>query len=63
LRKPRLLSDDEVNTLRGKALVGAMSRDDQLSLCEHVTFLEMELDKRDDHFGPDGWRDAFRIPE
>lgn len=64
MRKPRLLSDREVNILRGKALVGAMDREDQLALCEHLNFIEMALDERDadDFFGTEGWRHAFGIP-
>lgn len=64
-RTLRLLSDREVNMLRGKALVGAMDREDQLRLCEHLTLLEAELDERDDedYFGTEGWRHAFGIPD
>jgi hypothetical protein len=64
VRVPRLLSDDEVNMLRGKALVGAMTRDDQLALCEHLTLLEMALDREEEKwsFGNKGWRQSVGIP-
>jgi hypothetical protein len=63
--KPRLLSDSEVNMLRGKALVGAMTPQDQMALCGHVTELEMHLDEADDSdtFGTEGWRHHFGVPE
>lgn len=65
MRKPRLLSEREVNMLAGKSLAGAMTREDQLRLCEHLTLLYHALDEKDDEdfFGTEGWRHHFGIPD
>ena len=63
--KPRLMSDREVNILRGKALVGAMDQRDQMRLCGHLNLIEHVLDCKDDEdfFGTEGWRHFFGIPD
>ncbi len=62
---PRLLSERDINMMAGKALVGAMDRDDQMALNGHLTMLMAKLDELDDEdfFGTEGWRHQFGIPE
>jgi hypothetical protein len=64
-RKPRLLSERETNIMTGKALVGAMTKADQLALCEHLSLLYFKMDEGDDHdfFGTEGWRHYFGLPD
>jgi hypothetical protein len=64
-KKPRLLSDREVNMIRGKALVAAMTPEDQMAICGHLTMLEMKLDEQDleDRLGTEGWRHLFGVPD
>lgn len=61
----KLLSDKELNTIRGKASVGHASVEEIQSVFGHIDALEMELDKRDgeDYFGTEGWRHAFNHPD
>lgn len=64
-RKPRLLSDREVNMFTGKALVGALTANEQLMVMEHLTLLYHALGEKDDEdfFGTEGWRHHFGIPD
>ena len=64
-RKPRLLSQRETDTLTGKALVGAMTKDEQLRIMEHLNLIYTKLDDKDDEdfFGTEGWRHHFGLPE
>lgn len=52
--KIELLSEDTINRYTGKALVGRLTKDEQLALCNHVTALEHKLDN---------WRATFEQPE
>lgn len=65
MRKPKLLSDRQMHMYRGKALVGALTREEQLQVVEHLNLIEMKLDEKDDEdfFGTEGWRHHFGIPE
>jgi hypothetical protein len=51
-------TDKVLNTIRGKNLVGAASKEDIFLLFEHLDALEMLLDEGDenDAFGTEGWR-------
>lgn len=62
---PRLLSSKELNTIRGKALVGHDTTAETLALFGHIDLLEIMLDGADenDSFGTEGWRHAFRHPD
>lgn len=61
----QLLTDKELNTIRGKAMVGHASTQEILSLFRHLDTLEMKLDEfeGDDTFGTEGWRHVFGVPE
>jgi hypothetical protein len=61
----KLLSDRELNTIRGKAMVGHASIDEVLSVFEHIDYLEHMLDEADsdDTFGTEGWRHSFGHPD
>lgn len=64
----RLLSDEERNTIRGKASVGRASLAEIQSVFRHIDTLEMKLDDVDvisalETFGPGGWRKAFGYPD
>lgn len=63
--KPRLLTDRELNTIRGKSLVGHASTDEILQVFAHYDIIEMKLDEydNDDAFGTEGWRHAFGLPD
>ena len=62
--RPKLLSDKELNTIRGKAMVGHASVEEIVSVFGHLDSLEMKLDDemRGDAFGTEGWRHSFGIP-
>lgn len=61
----KLLSDRELNTIRGKALVGHASKEEILSVFGHLDALEEKLDETDcdDFFGTEGWRHFFGHPD
>jgi hypothetical protein len=63
--KPRLLTEKELNIIRGKAIVGKASPAELMSAFAHWDLIENELDERDeqDYFGTEGWRHAFRLPD
>lgn len=54
----------EINTIRGKNLVGKASKTDVSTLLEHIDALEVFLDEheQDDTFGTEGWRHAIGMP-
>lgn len=60
----RLLSDKELNTIRGKAMVGRATTDEILSVFGHLDELEWRLDDLDmeDAISTEGWRHYFGIP-
>lgn len=51
-------ADSVLNTIRGKNLVAAATRDDVNKLFDHIDALEDFLDDQDegDVFGTEGWR-------
>lgn len=62
---PKLLSDKELNTLRGKAMVGHATSEEIMAVFGHIDILEQKLDESDgdDMFGSDGWRHWFGHPD
>jgi hypothetical protein len=63
--KMRFLSDRDLNTIRGKAIVGHATRDEIISVFEHLDDLELKLDEADEHdmLGTEGWRHWVGYPE
>lgn len=61
----RLISDKELNTIRGKASVGHAKPAELQKVFEHIDALEIQLNERDldDFFGTEGWRHAFGHPD
>jgi hypothetical protein len=59
------LTDRELNTIRGKALVGHASTTEILSVFQHLDTLERSLDEADelDALGTEGWRHFVGYPE
>lgn len=57
--------DRIINTIRGKNLVGATTKEDVSKLLEHIDALESWLDEQDceDTFGTEGWRHHFGLDE
>jgi len=43
--KPRLLTEKELNTVRGKAMVGHATTDEIMSVFTHYDMIEMMLDE------------------
>lgn len=54
-----------MNELRGKALVGACTKEEVMSIIEYVNTLEMFLDDGDmeDMYGTEGWRHTLGIED
>lgn len=63
--QPRLLSDRELNTIRGKASVGHASVEELQQVFGHIDTMEMKLEEVecDDFFGTEGWRHFFGHPD
>lgn len=62
--KPRLLSDSELNTIRGKVLAGHATRDEMLAVFGHLDLIESALENEDENeFYDLTWRERFGIPE
>lgn len=63
--KIRLLAEKEINTIRGKALVGHASSKELMQVFGHWDLIEMKLDELDeeDFFGTEGWRRFFGLPD
>lgn len=61
----KLMSERDLNILRGKAMAGATTPADTLAVLDHLALIEAELDKLDydDALGTEGWRHAFDIPD
>ena len=59
--KPRILSEKELNIIRGKAIVGHATPKEILSVFGHYELLELKLDELDgeDTFGTEGWRHSL----
>lgn len=58
MSRSNILSQRETDTLTGKALVGAMTKKDQMAVMEHLNALYFRFDELDDEdfFGTEGWR-------
>lgn len=63
--KPRLLSEREINVIRGKAIVGRATPAELMSVFAHWDLMEAKMDEveRDDFFGTEGWRHFFGLPD
>lgn len=62
----KLLSDKELNTIRGKAMVGHATVDEILSVFGHIDAMEKVLDEEvdpNDGLGTEGWRRFFNHPD
>jgi len=61
----KFLTAKELNTIRGKTMVGQATGDEHMDVLHHVDALEAKLDEfeQDDTFGTEGWRHAFGLPE
>ncbi len=61
----RMMSERELNILRGKAMARATSPDDTLAVLNHLALLEQKLDETDgdDALGTEGWRHFVGMPE
>jgi hypothetical protein len=59
------LSSKQLNTIRGKALVGKATPAEILSVFGHLDELELQLDELDydDQLGTEGWRHRFNHPD
>lgn len=62
-KRPRLLSDKELNVIRGKSIVGAASPEELMQVFGHLDILEEALDQTEDFFGTEGWRHHFDHPD
>jgi hypothetical protein len=61
----KLLTERELNTIRGKAMVGHATPAEILSVFGHLDALEMKLDAadEDDALGTEGWRHFVGLPD
>ncbi len=61
---PKLMSDRDVNIIRGKALAGAATKDDVMNILGHLLAVETKLDEGDydDMLGTEGWRHWMGVP-
>lgn len=60
-----MLTQKELNIIRGKVLAGHASEDEILSVFHHYDLVEMKLDEADceDMFGTEGWRHWVGLPD
>ena len=65
MKPPQLLTEREINTIRGKMSVGHASTAELQSVFGHLDMLEMALDKadEDDMLGTEGWRHFVGLPD
>jgi hypothetical protein len=63
MSEKKILTQRQTDTLTGKALVGALTKADQLAVMEHLNALYFRLDELDDedYFGTEGWRHFFGV--
>ena len=63
--KIKLLSDKEINIIRGKAIVGKASPEELMQVFGHWDIIEQKMDELDceDYFGTEGWRHKFGHPD
>jgi hypothetical protein len=61
----RLMSERELNILRGKAMAKVTTPEDTLAVLDHLTLLEVRLDDADmdDMLGTEGWRRFVGVPD
>lgn len=61
----RLMSERELNILRGKAMANATTPADTLAVLNHLTVLEDKLNQADydDALGTEGWRHFVGMPD
>jgi hypothetical protein len=64
-QKPRLLTEQELNIIRGKSLVGKSTPSEILQVFGHYDLIEQKLEELDydDFFGTEGWRHFFGLPD
>lgn len=64
-KNPKLLTEKELNIIRGKAIVGKASPAELMAAFSHWDLIEAKMDEMDgeDFFGTEGWRHFFDIPE
>ena len=63
-KQPKLLTEKEIYTIRGKAIVGHATPAELMSVFSHYDIIEQKLDEsdEDDTFGTEGWRHRFGPP-
>lgn len=63
--KPRLLTEKELNYIRGKASVGKATPAEIMQVFGHYDLIEAKMDEVevDDFFGTEGWRHFFGLPD
>lgn len=61
----KYLTEQELNIIRGKAIVGHATPEEILSVFGHLDAIEAKLDEtqEDDFFGTEGWRHFFGMPD
>lgn len=61
----KLLSERDLNILRGKAMAWATTPADTLTVLNHLKMLEDKLDEvdYDDMLGTEGWRHYVGMPD
>lgn len=64
-KQPKLLTEKEIYTIRGKTIVGHASPTELMSVFSHYDIIEQKLDEsdEDDTFGTEGWRHRFGLPD
>lgn len=65
-KKPKFLSDRELNIIRGKVIVGGATLAEVLKVFGHIDKLEAKLDDTDeegDFYGTEGWRHFLGLPD
>lgn len=63
--KPRLLTEQELNMIRGKSIVERASAKELMQVFSHYDLIEQKLSELDheDFFGTEGWRHFFGLPD
>ena len=61
----KLLTQKEINIIRGKVEVGKAKPKDILRVFDHWDLMEDTMNgmERDDFFGTEGWRHFFGLPD
>lgn len=62
---PSMLTEQELNIIRGKVLAGAASQEEILAVFMHYDLVEIKLDEadNDDMLGTQGWRYFVGLPD